>query len=175
MKITVLGRKCTPRDSFKERVEQKLSKIEKLFPDDAQAKVTASVEKITQIVEITVFTNNMIFRAEENAESLEAALDLCVDSLTRQIRKNKTKLEKKLRRGAFDDFAAPDGAGEETEFEVIRTKTVDLRPQSVDEAILQMNMLGHTFYMFLNGDTGDINVVYRRSRDGGYGVLEPNS
>ncbi|MCR4925356.1 MAG: ribosome-associated translation inhibitor RaiA [Clostridiales bacterium] len=173
MKITVIGRKCTPRDSFKEKIEQKLSKIDKFFPDDAEAKVTATVEKITQIVEITVFANSMIFRAEENASTLDAALDLCVDSLVRQIRKNKTKIEKKLRKGAFDAFASTDVVPEEKEFDVIRRKEVDLRPQSVDEAILQMNMLGHNFYMFINGDTGNVNVVYHRN-DGGYGVLEPN-
>lgn len=173
MKITVLGRKCTPRESFKEKVEQKLSKIDKFFPDDAEAKVTATVEKASQIVEVTVFANSMIFRAEEHADTLDAALDLCVDSLVRQIRKNKTKIEKKLRQGAFDSFVPTEAVAEEKEFEVVRTKTVNLRPQNVEEAILQMNMLGHKFYVFLNGDTGNVNVVYCRN-DGGYGLIEPN-
>ena len=105
MKITVIGRKCTPRESFKERVEKKLSKIETLFGDEAEAKVTATVDKTSQSVEITVFNSGMIFRAEERAETLNEALDRCADSLIRQMRKNKTRIEKKLRQGAFEAYA----------------------------------------------------------------------
>jgi len=173
MKITTLGRKCTPRESFKERAEVKLSKIEKFFSDEAEAKITATVEKSKKIVEITVLNNNMIFRAEDCAEDLEDALDRCVDSLVRQIRKNKTKVEKKLRKGAFDEYMGDTNISEETDFDVVRTKSMNLKPQNIDEAILQMNMLGHQFYVFLNQDSDEVNVVYRR-KDGGYGVIEPN-
>lgn len=172
MKITVIGRKCTPRDSFKERIAKKMEKVGKFFGDEAEAKVTATVEKTTQVVEITVFNSGMIFRAEEDAPTLNEALDRCVDSLVRQMRKNKTKIEKKLRGGAFEYFEATEPVEEELDFELVRTKPVNLRPQSVDEAILQMNMLGHRFYMFLNAATGVINVVYCRN-GGGYGLLEP--
>ncbi|MEG0979425.1 MAG: ribosome-associated translation inhibitor RaiA, partial [Oscillospiraceae bacterium] len=143
MKITIMGRKCTPRDSFKERAEKKLSKVEKFFSDEAEAKITATVEKNKKIVEITVFNNNMIFRAEDARDDLEEALDCCVDSLIRQIRKNKTKIEKKLRSGAFDEYLNDTSFFEEKNFDVVRTKSVGLKPQSIDEAILQMNMLGH--------------------------------
>lgn len=172
MKITVIGRKCTPRESFKERVEKKLSKVERFFGDEAEAKVIATVDKTSQAVEITVFNNGMIFRSEERAQTLNEALDRCADSLIRQMRKNKTRIEKKLRQGAFDEFAGAEPVAEEVEFDVVRTKPVNLRPQNVEEAILQMNMLGHQFYMFLNAETGDINVVYCRN-DGGYGLIEP--
>ena len=97
-----------------------------------------------------------------------------MESLIRQIRKNKTKLERRLREVSFDEvFNAPDTADEETEYDVVRTKAVILKPQTVDEAILQMNMLGHEFYMFRNAESEEINVVYKRS-DGGYSILEPD-
>lgn len=174
MKITIIGRKCTPKDSFIERAEKKLSKIDKFFGDESEAKITATAEKTKKIVEITVFHNNIIFRAEESGDDFNEALDKCVDLLIRQIRKNKTKLEKRLRTGAFDSYTDDAHIPEETEYEIIRTKSLNVKPQSVDEAILQMNMLGHKFYMFLNNESDAINVVYRRD-DGGYGLLEPNT
>lgn len=174
MNITIVGRKCTPRESFKDRAELKLRKVEKFFGPDATAKVTATVEKNVKIVEITLQKGGFIFRAQERAQDLEEALDNCVDSLIRQIRKNKTKLERRLREVSFDEvFNARDTADEETEYDVVRTKAVILKPQTVDEAILQMNMLGHEFYMFRNAESEEINVVYKRS-DGGYSILEPD-
>ena len=172
MTITIIGRKCTPRDSFKEHAEKKLQKIERFFGDSASAKVTATVEKAFQTVEITVMNEGMIFRAQAKAENMNEALDDCVDLLIRQIRKNKTKLEKRLRSGAFDDYAAYED--EEPEFELVRTKTISIKPQSVDEAILQMNMLGHQFYVFRNAADGSVSVVYRRE-DGGYGLIVPDA
>lgn len=172
MKIVITGRKCNIRDSFKERTEKKLAKVERFFGPETEAKVTVTVEKSSQIVEITVNKNGMIFRAQERAENMNDALDRCVDSLVRQIRKNKTKLEKKLKSGAFDDYSAADTVAEELDFEVVRTKKISVKPQSVDEAILQMNMLGHQFYVFRNDSTGEMNVVYER-KDGGYGLIEP--
>ncbi len=183
MNITIIGRKCTPRDSFKERVNKKLSKIDRFFDKEADAKVTAAVEKSYQSVEITVTSGGMVFRAQESADNLNDALDKCIETLVRRIRKHKTKLEKRLRTGAFESFDE-DGSGdesggedendeqEETEFELVRRKTVSIKPQSVDEAILQMNMLGHEFYMFINSDNEEVSVVYKR-KGGGYGLLEP--
>ena len=113
----------------------------------------------------------MVFRAQEKADTIDDALDKCVDNLIRRIRKNKTKLEKRLKDASFDSFPAEDIA-EETEFELVRTKAVAVKPQSVEEAILQMNMLGHEFYMFTNSATDLISLVYKR-KDGGYGLLEP--
>ena len=101
MKIIIAGRKCTPRDSFKEHAEKKLAKVERFFDDSAEAKVTATVEKSCQIVEVTVATRGMIFRSEERAQNMNEALDKCVDSLIRQIRKNKTRLERRLKSGAW--------------------------------------------------------------------------
>lgn len=172
MNITIVGRKCNPREDFRMRAEKRLGKVEKLFGEEASAKVTATVEKTCHIVEVTVTKSGMIFRAEERAENMEDALDACVDSLIRQIRKNKTRLDKKLHSAVLDDFI--DTVEEETEFDVIREKTVALKPQSVEEAILQMNLLGHQFYMFLNADTDEINVVYKRNATG-YGIIAPDT
>jgi len=173
MNITIIGRKCTPRESFKERAEQKLRKVEKFFGPDADAKVTASAEKNDKVVEITLSKGGYIFRAQERSQDMEDALDKCVDSLIRQIRKNKTRLEKRIHEVSFDEvFNTVED--EEPEFEVVRTKSVIVKPESVEEAILQMNLLGHQFYMFRNSETDLLNVVYKR-KDGGYSVLEPVS
>lgn len=173
MKITITGRKCSPRDSFKEHAEKKLAKIEKFFGADVEAKVTVTVEKSSQTVEITVNNNGIIFRSQERAANMNEALDKCVDTLIRQIRKNKTRIEKKLREGSFDAFAdEAEAVQEEVEFELVRNKTVILKPQSVEEAILQMNLIGHQFYVFLNEENNEVNVVYRRS-DTGYGLISP--
>lgn len=170
MNITIIGRKCTPRESFKARAEEKLKKVERFFGPDATAKITATVEKNVKICEITLTKKNMIFRAQERSDDLEESLDKCVDSLIRQIRKNKTRIEKKLRDVSFDDVLAD--VVDEDEIEVVRTKSVVLKPETVEEAILQMNLLGHMFYMFRNAETDEICVVYKRN-DGGYGLIEP--
>ncbi len=176
MDIIITGRKCTPRDSFKEHAERKLAKVAKFFDDDAQVKVTATVEKSIQTVEVTVASRGMYFRAEESAQNMNEALDNCVDSIIRQIRRNKTRLEKKLRAGNLDAIIAETEAAvtEEEQFDVVRTKSVALKPESVEEAILQMNLLGHLFYMFRNAETGEVNVVYKRGA-GGYGLIVPET
>ena len=170
MNITIVGRKCNPHEDFRARAEKRLSKVEKLFGEEANAKVTATVEKNCQIVEVTVTKGGMIFRSEERANNMADALDECVDSLIRQIRKNKTRLDKRLHAAALEDFTID--VEEEKDFDVIREKVVSLKPQSVEEAILQMNLLGHRFYMFLNADTDQINVVYKRNETG-YGLISP--
>lgn len=174
MKITVHGRKMTPSDAFKQRVEKKFDRFTRLFGEDAEATVTASIEKSQEIVEITVYSDGMIFRSEEAASTLEDALDRSMQILIRQMRKNKSKIESRLRQGALEDFLKDlDGetVEEETEFDIVRSKSILLRPKTVEEAILQMNMLGHEFFMFLNADTGKVGVVYRR-KNKGYGLIE---
>ena len=174
MKITVIGRKCTPRDSFKERAEKRLKKIEKFFGSDAEAKITATVEKNEQIVEVTIFHDGYIFRSQERAQNMNDALDRCAASLVRQIRKNKTRVEKKLRQGAFEAYDAIDPIEPEDDYDIVRSKEITLKPQSVEEAILQMNLLDHQFYVFLNSSNEKICVVYSR-KDGGYGLIIPDT
>lgn len=174
MKVTMTGRKCSLRPSFVERTETKLSKLDKFFESDAKADVTVTSERSLMRVEITIRYNGMVFRAEEAAEDPNEAVDRLMDILLRQIRKNKTRLEKRLRIHAFDDVPAGGEADDEDEFHVVKSKSFPVKPLDVEEAILQMNLIGHQFYMFRNGETGEINVVYRR-RDGHYGLLEPDA
>ncbi len=174
MKITVIGRKCTPRDSFKDRAEKRLAKVEKFFGSEAEAKITATVEKNEQIVEVTIYHDGIIFRSQERAANMNDALDRCADSIVRQIRKNKTKVGKKLRQAAFEEYDAIETFEPEDDYDVVRSKEITLKPQSVEEAILQMNLLDHQFYMFLDSQSYKICVVYARI-DGGYGVLIPET
>lgn len=167
MNITITARKCNLRQSFKDLADRKLAKLDKFFSDSARVNLTVTVEKNYHRVEITVFDMDMVFRSEHDADDMCEALDMAVDSIIRQIRKNKTRLERRLRNTAFDE-------GElyaEKNYDVIRRKTVMLKPMSIDEAIMEMELTGHAFFMFLNDETEQIGVVYRR-RDGGYGVIE---
>ncbi|MCI9273133.1 MAG: ribosome-associated translation inhibitor RaiA [Clostridiales bacterium] len=176
MKITITSRKVNLRDNFKERVEKKLSKFNRIFDEDTQANVTVTLEKNRQTVEITIRQNGIVYRAEQTAEEMNDALDAVIDALGRQIRKNKCRLEKRVRSSAIDDFLAQEDMvpqeEEESEYQIVRSKRFPVKPLDVEEAILQMNMVGHQFYMYRNAETGDINVVYRR-KDGTYGLLEP--
>ena len=172
MKITYTARKVNLRDNFKERVEKKLKKFDKIFSDDAQAFVVVTVDKSSQTVEITIKDNAMVYRAEKTMPEMNDALDKCIDVLGRQLRKNKSRLEKRLRQGSLDDLVAPVEEAAEEDYTVVRTKQIPVKPITVDEAILQMNMVGHKFYMFTNADSGEVNVVYVRE-DGKYGLLQP--
>ena len=177
MTVETIGRKVNLKDSFKEKAERKLGKFARFFSDDATAHVTVTVEKKRQTVEVTVKDSGLIYRAEAVAEDMADALDRVCDLLIRQIHKNKTKLERRLRSGAFMSLAEESAEKtkdvvDEAEYKIIRSKRFHLRPIPVDEAILQMNMLGHQFYMFQNAETGNINVVYIR-QNGDYGLIEP--
>lgn len=174
MTITYTARKVTLRDNFKERVEKKLAKFQKIFSDKAEAHVVVTVEKNRQTVEITIRDNKMIYRAESTMSEMNDALDRVVDILMRQIRKNKTRLEKRVKAGGIDSLTADMPAQEEPEeeYQVVRKKQVMLKPINVEEAILEMNMINHDFFMFINAETDEMNVVYRRA-NGNYGVLEP--
>lgn len=175
MKITYVARKVNLRDNFKDRVEHKLKKFSKIFSENAEATVVVTLEKNRQTVEITIRDNAMVFRAESTMAEMNDALDKVVDLISGQLRKHKTRLSKRIKTGSVDDlFAAFDDADgvDEDELDVVRRKQIPIKPISVEEAILQMEMVGHKFYMFTNADTNLINVVYVRN-DGAYGLLEP--
>ena len=175
MKITYVARKVTLRDNFKELVERKLAKLEKIFSDSAQATVVVTLEKNRQTVEITIKDNSMVYRAESTMAEMNDALDKVVEILQRQLRKHKTRLAKRLRTASLDELFVETPADEEedSDLTLVRKKQVSLKPISASEAILQMEMTGHKFYMFLNADTDEINVVYARD-DGAYGLIEPS-
>lgn len=172
MKVTTTAKKMQISPAFKDYAEKRLTaKLDKFFGDEADAKITLSEFKNQIILELTVKYNSMIYRAEQPAVDKEDALDVAIDKIIRQIRKNKTKIEKRLKESAFKD-TFDDSVTEQIDYEVIKHKKFEMRPMDVDEAILQMNMLGHNFFMFSNAGTGQINVVYKR-KDGNYSVLEP--
>ena len=174
MKITTIGRQMeVPRD-LKELFEKKLQKFDKFFKDEAEAVITLSKEKNEECLELMITAKGTIFRSEESDSTFQNALDTAIDTIERQIRKNKTRLEKKFKDNSFDAdlFENEDIDDEELEFE-IRTKKFYFKPMSVEEAILQMNLLEHEFYVFTNQDTDKVNVVYKRKK-GGYGLIVPD-
>lgn len=175
MKATFIERKVTLKDNYKEKFNLKLSKFDKIFDDTAKATITASMVKDTYILELTIFYKNTIFRVEEQNEDCWAGMDEIIEDLKKQIRKYKTKLEKSLKQSSVDmaslELSEEDDTEEETEFEIVKSKTIPVKPMSPDEAILQMNLLGHEFFAYRNADTDNIDIVYRR-KDGRYGLIE---
>ncbi|MFA5562455.1 MAG: ribosome-associated translation inhibitor RaiA [Eubacteriales bacterium] len=178
MKLNISGKQMTVRESLKELTRKKLLKYDRFFGDSAEAYVNYSVKHGEQTVELTINSSGTLFRAEESDTTFQNALDRAMDALERQIRKNKTRLEKRMRPTAFDSLpeafdSLPHEAEAEEEPELyIRTKTYPFKPMSVEEAILQMNLLGHYFFIFVNAETNQTCVVYQR-KEGGYGLIRP--
>ncbi len=171
MDINIVGRKVTLRDNFKNLATKKLQKFERIFDQDAVANVTVTLEKNSQKVEITVKQRGMIYRAEDTQLEMNDALDMVISKLSRQIRKNKTKLEKN-KKMQLVDFVEDYYDEPEEEFNIVKVKRFAVKVMTVDEAILQMNLLGHEFFVYKSDTTGTVSVVYKR-KDGNYGVLEP--
>ena len=174
MKTTIVARKMDLTDGMKEYVEKKLTKLDKFFDDDTEAKITMSVEKSRQKIEATIFSHNTIFRVEPITSDMYVTMDKIIDDMERQIRKHKTRLEKRLKKDAFTDMGVYDvPVDEEKEFNIIKTKSLTTKPMSNEEAILQMNLLGHSFFVFKNSENEQNNIVYKR-KDGNYGIIEIN-
>ena len=172
MRMNITAKKMQISQAFTDYVEEKLAaKLDKFFADDAECKITLTEQKNMITAEVTVKTANLIFRAEQKATDKTDAFDAAIDRIIRQIRKNKTKVEKQLHNTIKESFE--DVVEEQVEFEVVKHKKFILKPMTVDEAILQMNMVGHSFFMFKNAENGEVNVVYKRD-DGNYAVLEPS-
>lgn len=174
MNINFIGKKTTIKDSFKEHTEKKLEKLTKFFGDSFDVVVAVTNYNDSEVVEVTVKSQGMFFRAEKSDDDRWVAFDLAMDVISTQIAKNKSRLSKKFRPSGDEFFADFAPAIEETDpDEIVKTKRFDVDVMDVEEAILQMNMLNHQFFMFRNGDSGEINVVYKRN-DNNYGLLEPN-
>ncbi len=171
MKITIYGKQMSVRESLKELIDKKLAKFDKFFGDDCEAFVTCRVRKGAKIIEITVNYDGTTFRSEEESETFVTALDRATEGLERQIRKNKTRLEKMVKGGAFtiSDPEDDDEYEEEGEF-AIRVKSFPFKPMTPEEAILQMNLLGHAFFVFTDAQTDKVGVVYKR-KGGDYGLI----
>jgi putative sigma-54 modulation protein len=178
MKFTFTEKKMDSSDLLRAYAEKKVSKLDRYFKREVEAQVTFSIERGRYRAEITIRDGGFFYRASELTQDMYASVDSAVAAIERQLRRNKTRLEKRLREGALDqrdavpEFAA--SAAEEEEdgtYEVVRTKHFAYQTMSVDEAILQMNLLDHTFFVFRNADDdGLVSVVYRREQ-GGYGLI----
>ncbi|WP_079914266.1 ribosome-associated translation inhibitor RaiA [Paenibacillus sp. 32352] len=178
MKFNIRGERIEVTEALKEYVEKKLSKLERYFetPPMTEVHVTLSVVKGLQAVEVTIPLTGVMLRAEEKSNDMYASIDMVIDKLERQIRKHKTKVNRKIRQeGGMRDILRVDSPAQyedEDEYELVRTKQFMLKPMDIDEAILQMNMVGHSFFVFANSNTEQVNVVYKRN-DGKYGLIEP--
>ena len=174
MKITIVGRQMNVYDNTKTLIHKKLSKLDKFFRNEAEAQVTLSRKHSESTVELTINSEGTLFRSEVGAVTFQDALDQAMDAIERQIRKHKTRLSRRLREDAFDavdvDYFAEDM--EEDEAPVIRVKKFEFHPMSAEEAIMQMNLLGHEFYVYTDMENEATCVVYRR-HDGTYGLIEP--
>ena len=167
MKATYVAKKLNLSENEKKIIERKLQKLDKFFTDDAEAAITFTVIREEVTVEVTIKDHGVIFRGERSAVDKMLALDEIVDLLIRQVRKNKTRLSKSLYDEMPDFDPWEDG---EDEFNVVKTKEVFLRPMDLTEAIMQMNLLDHNFFMFLDSETDKVSVAYRR-KDGQYGLI----
>ncbi len=176
MKITMSGKQIELTPALKARIEDRFSKLDRYFHKETEATVTLSVQREKQVVEATVYSGNLIMRVEEATDDMYVSIDNAVDILERQLRKHKTRIEKKLKKDVFDVAAVEqipfaETVEEEKDFKIVRTKRFESKPMSPEEAILQMNLLGHQFYIFTNAETGESNVVYKR-KNGDYGLIE---
>ncbi|HHX51494.1 MAG TPA: ribosome-associated translation inhibitor RaiA [Clostridia bacterium] len=172
MRITVKGKNIQVTNALRQQAEKKLGKLDKYLGKDTAAVVTFSVERDRHVVEVTIHLNGYILRGEEATDDMYASIDLVIEKLEKQIDKYKTKLAKKLRNQSLRDLVAEGVPAAEEEPRVLRTKRFAIKPMDVEEAIMQMNMLGHSFFVFSNAETEEVNVVYRR-KDGNYGLIEP--
>lgn len=171
MKVIIIGRKMNVWDEMKLTIENKLQKLDKYFSDECSATVTLSCRHNQKCLEITIVWADTIFRSEVEDETFRNALDRAIYTIERQIRKNKTRLAKRLRSGAFEHGILETGEDfeEDTEF-TIRRKSFVLKPMSAEEAIMQMNLLGHEFFVFKDDQTEKVCVVYQR-HDNTYGLI----
>ena len=159
---------------IKKYIEEKIGRLDKYFenPSDVTATVVVRIRGIEQIVEVTIPIQKMILRAEESHSDLYAAIDIVSDKVERQIRKNKTRMNKRSSKGEDLGFDLSfEETKEEEESSVVKRKVIEMKPMSEEEAILQMELLGHEFFVFRNVETGEIDILYMR-KDGNYGIIE---
>ncbi len=180
MELNIVGKNIDVTNALKEHADKRLGKLDRYFNKTAEAHVTMSVVKDTHIVEVTVFLNGgIILRAEEGTGDMYASIDSVKDKLERQVKKYKTRINRKLRQDGHK-MLDPEGSGsivgedeEDEEYpQIVRTKRFAVKPMSPEEAVMQMDLLAHDFFVFMNSETEEVNVVYKR-KDGNYGQIEP--
>lgn len=173
MKVTVIGKNIDVTPALREIVERKISKLDRYFNPNVEARATLTVQKNSQIFEVTIPFNGVILRCEESTDDMYKSIDLVQAKLERQIRKQRTKLQRRnnesLRFSNFDEVALED----DDQGEIVKVKKFNIKPMSTEEAILQMELVEHNFFVFKDSDTDNVNVIYKR-KDGNYGLLEPD-
>ena len=175
MRFTISGKNIDVTPGLREAVENKLGKLERYFSPDTEAQVTLSVEKGRQNIEVTIPIKGTIIRAEQDSSDMYVSIDLVQEIIERQIKKYKTKIiDKKQSAAAFNDAFIQEEAEQEEAIKIVKTKRFAMKPMDPEEACLQMELLGHSFYMFLNAETEEINVVYKRKANT-YGLIEPEN
>lgn len=176
MKVTVIAKNMELTDALKEIVQKKISKLEKYFEANVEAKATLSVQKNRHIIEVMIPFNGIVLRGEESTSDMYKSLDLVEDKLERQIRKQKTRLSRKhsgsLRFAEINNIDLK-SEEEEEDGKLVRVKKFGVKPMNSEEAILQMDLLGHNFFVYQDADSNKVNVIYKR-KDGDYGLLEPD-
>ena len=172
MKTTIVGRQLNVYDDTRSMIGLKLGKLDKYFPDDMEPEATVTLRRKRGVstLEVTINADGTLFRSEVDSDDFRSAMGKTIDNIERQIRKNKTRLAKRLRENLPDESEFADEA--EDPGLIIRVKQFEFRPMTPEDAIVQMNLLGHTFFVFNDMTTGDTCVVYTR-RDGTYGLIEP--
>jgi len=177
MKFTITEKKVQISDELRNYAEKKIGKLDKFFRTESEAFITFATERGRYIAEVTIKNGGMFYRVTEATSDMHASIDSTVASIERQIRKNKTRLEKRLRDGVFDRDYTPSvrqdtPEEDETEFRIVRTKMFPVKPMTPEEAVLQMNLLEHEFFVFKNQDRDDaFSIVYKRKK-GDYGLIE---
>ena len=173
MLVTVNGKNVEVTDALREYADKKVSKIAKFFEKSPRgAQVTLSTERGKHIVDITIQVDGLLLRGEERTNDMYASIDGAIDKIESQVHKYKTKINRKFREDNRVVVTSAVPQEEVGEIQIKRTKRVAIKPMSVEEAIMQMDLLAHDFYVFTNGETDQVNVVYRR-KDGHYGLIEP--
>ncbi len=176
MKMNYTGKNMDVTDALRDVTEKKLSKLDKYFQTDVSGNVTFGTEKNRKIIEVTINLPGTILRAEESSDDMYASIDKAIDVLERQVRKHKTKLQKRYKNSEtirFENVPSPTKEDEEDKPTLVKRKRFGLKPMSTDEAILQMELLRHNFFVFMDAETEDVTVVYKR-KDGNYGLIEPD-
>lgn len=173
MKFNIHGRKLDVTESIKSYIEEKIGRLDKYFenPDDITATILIKLRGKDQVVEATINANKFILRGEESNKDLYASIDKVSDKIERQIRKNKTRMSKRVSKDLIKGFSLDFEEIEENNNSVVKRKVIENKPMNEEEAILQMELLGHEFFAFKNVETNDVNILYKR-KDGDYGVLE---
>ena len=172
MKAEFVLRKFTLTEDIKQKIEKKLSRFDRFFSEDTEAVISLFKEGVCETVELTIFDRGTFYRAEQSSPDILTSVDLAVEVIDGQMRKYKTKLEKRLREGAFIGLPDEEEDEDASDFKITKTKRFLYKPESVEEAILQMNLLGHQFYVFKNEEDDKVCVVYRRKHNE-YGLIEP--